>query len=77
LTAVPGEISAILAGGDDYEVLATVSPAHVAAFQIAARAARVTVTQVGQIVEGTGVSVKGADGSEMTFPPGTDGWDHF
>jgi thiamine-monophosphate kinase len=77
LTAVPGEISAILAGGDDYEVLATVSPAHVAAFQTAARAARVTVTQVGQIVEGTGVSVKGADGSEMTFPPGTDGWDHF
>ena len=43
----------LIAGGDDYEVLCTVPPAHLAAFMQAAGAAGVAVTELGVIVAGT------------------------
>jgi thiamine-monophosphate kinase len=42
----------ILTGGEDYEILCAVPPARVGAFQSAAGAAGVPVTEIGRIVEG-------------------------
>ena len=77
LAAAPGEISAVLGGGDDYEVLATISAAQVAAFETAASAAGVAITEVGQIGKGAGVVVTAADGTQIVIPAGSTGWDHF
>ncbi len=49
LVAEPGLIEPILTGGDDYEVLATVSPAQCDAFMAAARAAGVAVSEIGTV----------------------------
>lgn len=71
----PGAIETIATGGDDYEVLATVSPTNAAAFHAAAHAAGVTVTAIGRIVDGTGVTILGPRGKPLRFKQG--GWDHF
>jgi thiamine-monophosphate kinase len=47
-------IEALLAGGDDYEVLCTVPPASTEALIAAGRAAGVAVTAIGSIVAGDG-----------------------
>jgi thiamine-monophosphate kinase len=54
LAAKPALIGAILAGGDDYEVLATVPARKVAALRAAATAAGVAVAEIGRIVAGKG-----------------------
>lgn len=46
-------IEALIAGGDDYEVVCTVPPARWTSFAQAASAAGVAVTQIGAIVEGS------------------------
>ena len=43
-----------LTGGDDYEILCTVPPAKAEAFRAAAQAARVAVTEIGEIEAGEG-----------------------
>jgi thiamine-monophosphate kinase len=52
LAKKPGLLETILTGGDDYEILATVPPAKVAAFQRAASHAGVSVTEIGTITAG-------------------------
>lgn len=52
VAAQPDLIQRVLAGGDDYEVLAAIPPANAEAFRRAAAAAGVPVTAIGRIIEG-------------------------
>jgi thiamine-monophosphate kinase len=45
-------LSRLLTSGDDYEILAAVSPTKAAAFELAARAADVPVSRIGSLTEG-------------------------
>ncbi len=60
-------IQPMLSGGDDYEVLCTVPQRKLAAFQAAARKARVPVTAIGRIVKGEGAAFLRADGKPLRF----------
>jgi thiamine-monophosphate kinase len=60
-------IEPMLSGGDDFEVLCTVPPRKLAAFQAAARKARVPVTAIGRIVKGEGARFLRADGKPLRF----------
>ncbi|MEQ1695334.1 MAG: thiamine-phosphate kinase [Hyphomicrobiaceae bacterium] len=71
----PSEMASIATGGDDYQVLATVSPQHVAAFVAAACVAGVTVSEIGRIIVGHGVAILGPDGNAISFD--STGYDHF
>ena len=71
----PGLDELPLTGGDDYEILASVSPEKTAAFEAAAKAAGVTVTQIGTAKTGDGVTVIGRDGRPMQLAH--PGYDHF
>jgi thiamine-monophosphate kinase len=57
----------LLSGGDDYEILATVAPDRFAAFQAAARAARVPVSRIGRVMGGRGVQFLGPGGRILAF----------
>jgi thiamine-monophosphate kinase len=59
-------IEQILTGGDDYEILATLSPANFSAFRAAAAQAGVAVTQIGQVTFGQGVLFR-RDGKVLSF----------
>jgi thiamine-monophosphate kinase len=65
----------IVSGGDDYEILATVAPANADAFQAAARSVGIAVTDIGEIVEGSTVSLLDKDRHPVRI--GTPGYDHF
>ena len=52
LAADAAVIETILTGGDDYEVLASISPQKLTAFHAAAQAAGVAVTEIGDVVAG-------------------------
>lgn len=69
---VEGRIS-LASGGDDYEIVCAVDPAEAWAFRVAAAAAGVKVSEVGEFVEGEGVSAyyKGRD-----VTPSRLGWLH-
>lgn len=67
--------SSVLAGGDDYEVLAAVPPSRAEAFRAAAAKGGVAVTEIGRLVPGDGVTVTARDGRPLDV--GRDGWDHF
>ncbi|HTQ82259.1 MAG TPA: thiamine-phosphate kinase [Pseudolabrys sp.] len=67
LAAEPGLIETALSGGDDYEVVCTVPPGQVEAFRSAAKAAAVTVTDIGEISRGAGTSFLGGDGKSLAF----------
>ena len=67
LAAEPGLIETALSGGDDYEVVCTVPPGQVEAFRSAAKAAAVTVTDIGEISPGAGTSFLGGDGKSLAF----------
>jgi thiamine-monophosphate kinase len=67
LDSDPGALETILTGGDDFEVLATVPPNKLAAFQAAARRARVPVTAIGRVMAGQGARFIGFDGEELSF----------
>jgi len=69
------ELETIATGGDDYQVLTTVHPVDVPSFMSAAKGAGVTVTQIGRIVQGSGVIIIGPDGAPITFAK--PGHDHF
>ena len=60
-------IGPILTGGDDYEVLCTVPQRKLAAFQAAARKAKVPVTAIGRVVKGAGANFLRADGKPLRF----------
>jgi thiamine-monophosphate kinase len=65
-----------LGGGEDYELLAALDPSAV---ERAAEALEdrygVTLTRIGTIIEGQGVTAVGPDGREAPLEP--KGWDHF
>jgi thiamine-monophosphate kinase len=64
-----------LTGGDDYEILAAIPEEHVAKFLADACTLEFRVTHIGEITEGAGVTVEGADGAAISFDRA--GWDHF
>ena len=53
LRDAPALLQTILGGGDDYEILCTVSPDKADAFRAAVASAKVAVTAIGRIVAGT------------------------
>jgi thiamine-monophosphate kinase len=75
VAAEQSQYHAILAAGDDYEILATIPPANEAAFGRAAAAAGVPVARIGRMTAGGGVAITGlhAEGIDLT----RTGWDHF
>lgn len=75
LTADPSLLTSIIAGGDDYEVLATAAPDQVEAFVEAAGAGGVAVTQIGRLQAGRGARFLAADGNMLDLA--RTGWDHF
>jgi thiamine-monophosphate kinase len=76
LSVGPDWLPTRLTGGDDYELLLAVSPAHEAALQQVARAAGVAITRVGTFRPGPPeVTVRGIDGTPMSLDQG--GWSHF
>jgi thiamine-monophosphate kinase len=75
LAADPALIERIVAGGDDYEILAAVPAARAADFASAAALAGVSVTAIGSAVAGEGITIEGRDGEPLTLA--TEGWDHF
>ena len=65
-----------LTGGDDYELLFAVPPAHEAALAAASRATGIAVTRIGTFRAGPArVTVLDRDRHVMTLPNG--GWSHF
>ena len=65
-----------ISGGEDYELLATIDPSAVrtVASELKERFG-VTLTDIGTIVEGSGLVTVDAGGREATLEP--KGWDHF
>ncbi|MCC7347239.1 MAG: thiamine-phosphate kinase [Variibacter sp.] len=68
-------LDAALTGGDDYEILCTVPARRAEEFCAAARAANVTVTAIGTIVEGNGPPRFMHRGAAMQFASGS--FSHF
>ena len=64
-----------LTGGDDYEILATVSPKVAEVFEDAAMELGVPVTDIGEIVAGSGVRILDAEGNAVAIDK--SGYDHF
>jgi thiamine-monophosphate kinase len=65
--AEPRLIEAVLTGGDDFEVVATVPPRKLAGFRAAARRAGVAVTEIGHVTAGGGPRFRDAGGHAMRF----------
>ena len=66
LARAPELMSTVLTGGDDYELLFTAP----AALDPAASDGEVAITEIGEIVEGRGVAVVGADGAPLALDRG-------
>jgi thiamine-monophosphate kinase len=56
-----------LTGGDDYEILCTVPPDKAESFRAAAYAAKVPVTEIGEIAAGEGARFRDVEGHALTF----------
>lgn len=73
----PERLIQLLTAGDDYEVLAAVSPAKAADFSAAAAAAGVAVAEVGELRSGpSSLTLMDSHGRPLPLPART-GWDHF
>jgi thiamine-monophosphate kinase len=74
MTIDPLELA--IGGGEDYELLATLPPSAVerAAKGLGDRLGT-TLTEIGEIREGSGLIAVGTDGTERPLEP--KGWDHF
>ena len=75
LTADPARAESVVAGGDDYEVLAAVAPDAVAPMQAAAAAVGLPLTLIGHVLPGSGIVIEGRDGAALALT--RMGWDHF
>ena len=75
LIADPARIAPIISGGDDYEILFSVSPGRLEEFRYAMRAVPVEVTEIGILERGSGVCVLDAAGTRLD--QGLTGYDHF
>jgi len=67
LAADPSMTESALSGGDDYEICCTIPPDKADSFRVAAQAARVAVTDIGEIMAGEGATLALSDGTPMTF----------
>ena len=67
LAAEPKAIEAILSGGDDFEVVATIPPRKLKSFLAAARRAGVAVSPVGRVTAGQGVRFRDDNGRQLRF----------
>jgi thiamine-monophosphate kinase len=66
---------AVVSGGDDYEILATVPPGRAADFEEAAMELGAAVTDIGEIEEGRGLTLLDGNGLPVTLAK--LGYDHF
>jgi thiamine-monophosphate kinase len=66
LAAEPALIEGILTGGDDYEIVLTLAPQRLPAFEAAAQTAGVPVTEIGRIAAGEGARFA-RDGKALIF----------
>ena len=66
LDANPSLLSVVLNGGEDFEILATVPGKSIAAFERAARAARVPVARIGTIGRGAAPVVRDRTGNVIS-----------
>jgi thiamine-monophosphate kinase len=66
LATEPARIETVLTGGDDYEILLTVSPERLAPFRAAAEDAGVPVSEIGSLFAGEGARFM-RGGKELTF----------
>ncbi len=74
--AGPAWLETCLTGGDDYELLLAVPPAHEKALSAAAHAAGIPVTRIGAFHSGEPrVMVRGPGGETLDVKKG--GWSHF
>ena len=76
LAAEPALLETILTGGDDFEVLASVSPRKVDALRKAAKAAGVSITEVGEFAKGRGVA-RFADAQGRVLEFARPSYSHF
>lgn len=65
----------VLTGGDDYELLLTAPERSVAQIQEIASSLRLTLTVIGRMREGEGVTALDASGAAVPFA--SSGWRHF
>lgn len=75
VSAEPVRMQAALGGGDDYEILAAISPDKADQFAAEARRAGTEVREIGVAVEGRRVEFMRPDGSSLRLD--RPGWDHF
>ena len=75
LDADPSVIKTILAGGDDYEILATVSDSQLDSLSRAATALGIELSVIGRTGEGEGVEIVGPDGASLALD--TLSFSHF
>jgi thiamine-monophosphate kinase len=70
VAAEPSLLGTVLTGGDDYEILAAVSPASLPALQSAAKAAGIALSEIGALSAGVGVEILGLDNHplELSHP---------
>lgn len=69
-------LAPVVAGGDDYEILAAVPPQRKEQFTKLAASSQIEVTEIGKfLAAGTAVMFVGFDGQPVTA--GGTGWDHF
>jgi thiamine-monophosphate kinase len=66
-------IDLVAAGGEDYELLATLAPADADSARAALEAGGTSLTTIGEVTEGTGAVLRLADGSER----GASGFDQL
>ena len=69
------QVERVVAGGDDYEVLAAVAPDFTSDFEAAARAGGVAVRRIGHLHDGDEVRFLGSDGRPLELAQ--TGYDHF
>lgn len=74
-TADPLAIEGVLAGGDDYEILFTVTPADVAEVEAWSAKTGIALTEIGEMTSENTVTLRDAAGKR--FPLLMTGWDHF
>jgi thiamine-monophosphate kinase len=75
LAAAPSLFSDVVTGGDDYEVLAAISPADCEAFSAAALAEGLRVTKIGVLEAGEGIAIDDPAGRALILDK--PGWEHF
>ncbi len=67
IAADPAMLETALTGGDDYEIVCTVPPHKADSFRSAALAAKVQVTDIGEVAAGEGAQFLGEDGQPLAF----------